>query len=300
MPYIAADRRAAPSRPAPGTSLPAVCSSPGSRCARTGPTSASYDGWCTVRPASAHGPVGDLGPRALHAAATTPSPCTCARMIVRATPSPGRRTTHAVGPRRRPDRPRGRLRRRARERCLVLGGRSEIGLAVARRLASGARVVLAARRADDLDEPERRLRNAGATAVHRVEFDADDVAGQRAVLDDVVARFGPLGAVVVAFGVLGDQARAEQDAATPSPSCTPTTSHTSPCSPTSRSCCGRQGSGTLVVFSSVAGVAGPAGELRLRVGEGGPRRVRLRAGRCARTAAGCGCCWCGPGSWSGG
>ena len=30
----------------------------------------------------------------------------------------------------------------------MLGGRSEIGLAVARRLASGARVVLAARRAD--------------------------------------------------------------------------------------------------------------------------------------------------------
>jgi len=78
---------------------------------------------------------------------------------------------------------------------LVLGGRSEIGLAVARRLASGVPVVLAARRADDLDEPERRLRNAGATAVHRVEFDADDVAGQRAVLDHVAARFGPLDVV---------------------------------------------------------------------------------------------------------
>jgi short-subunit dehydrogenase len=94
---------------------------------------------------------------------------------------------------------------------LVLGGRSEIGLAVARRLASGTPVVLAARRADDLDEPERRLRNAGATAVHRVEFDADDVGSQRRVLDDVVARFGPVGTVLVAFGVLGDQARAEHD-----------------------------------------------------------------------------------------
>jgi short-subunit dehydrogenase len=94
---------------------------------------------------------------------------------------------------------------------VVLGGRSEIGLAVARRLASGTQVVLAARRADDLDEPERRLRNAGATAVHRVEFDADDIGSQRAVLDDVVSRFGPVGTVLVAFGVLGDQARAELD-----------------------------------------------------------------------------------------
>ena len=105
---------------------------------------------------------------------------------------------------------RGRL-RGVQGTILVLGGRSEIGLAVARRLASGAPVVLAARRADDLDESERRLRNAGATAVHRVEFDADDVHGQRAVLDDVVARFGPLETVVVAFGVLGDQRRAERD-----------------------------------------------------------------------------------------
>ena len=44
---------------------------------------------------------------------------------------------------------RGRL-RGVQGTILVLGGRSEIGLAVARRLASGAPVVLAARRADDL------------------------------------------------------------------------------------------------------------------------------------------------------
>jgi NAD(P)-dependent dehydrogenase (short-subunit alcohol dehydrogenase family) len=48
--------------------------------------------------------------------------------------------------------------------------------------------------------------------VHRVEFDADDLERQRAVLDDVVTRYGPLDIVVVAFGVLGDQARAERDA----------------------------------------------------------------------------------------
>lgn len=100
---------------------------------------------------------------------------------------------------------------------LVLGGRSEIGLEVARRLAPGATVVLAARRgADpdgaDLDDQERDLRAAGAAAVHRVEFDADDVARHRAVLDAVVAAHGRLDTVVVAFGILGDQARAEIDA----------------------------------------------------------------------------------------
>jgi short-subunit dehydrogenase len=137
---------------------------------------------------------------------------------------------------------------------LVLGGRSEIGLAVARRLASGAPVVLAARRAEDLDEPERLLRDAGATAVHRVEFDADDVAGQRVVLDDIVARYGPLDVVVVAFGVLGEQTVAEQDVAhalavvhTDYVAHVAVLTHLAQLLRT-------RGSGTLVVFSSVAGV----------------------------------------------
>ncbi|HEX4725855.1 MAG TPA: SDR family NAD(P)-dependent oxidoreductase [Pseudonocardiaceae bacterium] len=90
---------------------------------------------------------------------------------------------------------------------LVLGGRSEIGIAVAQRLVrhGATTVILAARRADDLDTL------AGAT-VHRVEFDADDLAGHEAFLNDVVKQYGPLDTVVVAFGVLGDQARAEKDA----------------------------------------------------------------------------------------
>ncbi|WP_300007574.1 SDR family NAD(P)-dependent oxidoreductase [Pseudonocardia sp.] len=96
---------------------------------------------------------------------------------------------------------------------LVLGGRSEIGLEVARRLAPGSTVVLAARRSADLDDEERELRAAGAAAVDRVEFDADDVARHREVLDGVLARHGRLDTVVVAFGILGEQARAERDVA---------------------------------------------------------------------------------------
>ena len=96
---------------------------------------------------------------------------------------------------------------------VVFGGRSEIGLAVAQRLAPGATVVLAARRSDDLDAEEKRVREAGAAAVDRVEFDADDLAAHEGVLADLVARHGRLDVVVVAFGILGDQARAEREPA---------------------------------------------------------------------------------------
>ncbi|WP_233498438.1 SDR family NAD(P)-dependent oxidoreductase [Blastococcus sp. TF02A-26] len=98
---------------------------------------------------------------------------------------------------------------------LVLGGRSEIGLAVAQRLvAAGARhVVLAARRAGDLDDEERALRAAGALTVDRVEFDADDLASHADVLAEVERRHGLPGTTLVAFGVLGDQATAERDPA---------------------------------------------------------------------------------------
>jgi NAD(P)-dependent dehydrogenase (short-subunit alcohol dehydrogenase family) len=94
---------------------------------------------------------------------------------------------------------------------LVLGGRSEIGSAVARRLASGATVVLAARRSDELDGEEKALVEAGAAAVDRVEFDADDLAGHGRMLAEVGRRHRRIDVVVVAFGILGDQARAERD-----------------------------------------------------------------------------------------
>ncbi len=135
----------------------------------------------------------------------------------------------------------------------MLGGRSEIGLEVARRLAPGATIVLAARRSADLDDQEDELRAAGATEVHRMEFDADDVARHRPVLDAVVAAHGRLDTVVVAFGILGDQARAEADAAhAVAVVHTDYVAHV--CVLTHLAQVMRQqGSGDLVVFSSVAG-----------------------------------------------
>ena len=53
-----------------------------------------------------------------------------------------------------------------RDLLVVFGGRSEIGVELARRLAPGATVVLAARRPDDLGAQIAALEQAGATAVH--------------------------------------------------------------------------------------------------------------------------------------
>ena len=141
-----------------------------------------------------------------------------------------------------------------RATIVILGGRSEIGIAVARRLAEGATVVLAARRSADLAAEVQAVRDAGAAAVDTVEFDADDVAAQRGVLDDVARRHGSLDVVVVAFGILGDQARAERDAEHARAIVhTDYVAHVAVLTHLAQ-LLRAQGSGTIVVFSSVAGV----------------------------------------------
>lgn len=95
----------------------------------------------------------------------------------------------------------------------MLGGRSEIGVEVAVRLARRRVVVLAARRADDLAAESAILYDAGASAVHCVEFDADDTNRHVPILESIAAEHGPIGVVIVAFGILGDQARAETEPA---------------------------------------------------------------------------------------
>lgn len=142
------------------------------------------------------------------------------------------------------------------ETVLVLGGRSEIGVEVACRLAAerpGSTVVLAARRSSDLDGQDKLLRGHGAR-VERVEFDADDLASHRPLLDDVAARHGGIDVAVVAFGILGDQATAERDAAHAVQIIhTDYVAHVQVLTELARLMRG-QGRGTVVVFSSVAGV----------------------------------------------
>ena len=139
---------------------------------------------------------------------------------------------------------------------LLLGGRSEIGLEVTERLVrEGARsVCLAARRSAELDAEEARLRAAGATDVTRVEFDADDVAAHDEVLARVLTAERPVSVAVLAFGVLGDQARAEDDAAHALAVVhTDYVAQVSVLTHLARRM-RAQGSGRIVVFSSVAGM----------------------------------------------
>ena len=96
---------------------------------------------------------------------------------------------------------------------LILGGRSEIGIELAQRLAPGATVILAARAADRLDEQVALCLAAGAATVQTRDFDADDLASHGPLVASIVADHGPIGTAVLAFGILGDQARAENDAA---------------------------------------------------------------------------------------
>jgi len=87
-----------------------------------------------------------------------------------------------------------------------------------------------------------------------VEFDADDLAAHRGVLDKVIGLVGALDVVVVAFGVLGDQATAERDAAHALAVVhTDYTAHVGVLTELA-TVLRAQGRGTVVVFSSVAGV----------------------------------------------
>lgn len=136
---------------------------------------------------------------------------------------------------------------------LILGGRSEIGIELARLLAPGATVILAARHADRLTDQVNAIKAAGATAVPTQEFDADDLASHGPLIASIVAAHGPIRTAVLAFGILGDQARAESDAAH-----AVAIVHTDYVAQVSllthlAAAMRRAGKGQLVVFSSIAG-----------------------------------------------
>ncbi|MDF2584828.1 MAG: oxidoreductase [Mycobacterium sp.] len=137
---------------------------------------------------------------------------------------------------------------------VIFGGRSEIGVELAQRMAGGRTVVLAARRADELTEQVAAIRSAGPTAVHVQEFDADDTASHRGLVQAIETTHGPIGTAVLTFGVLGDQTRAETDA-----DHAVAVVHTDYVAQVSlltvlADSMRRAGGGNLVTFSSIAGV----------------------------------------------
>ncbi len=139
---------------------------------------------------------------------------------------------------------------------LLLGARSEIGGRVAERLvhAGATTVLLGARGSAGTDHLETRLRALGASTVLPLPFDADDLAESRRILEQVELDHGPLDVVLLCFGVLGDQQEAERDAAA-----AVSVVHTDYVAQVNALTVLAQrmrarGTGTLVVFSSVAGV----------------------------------------------
>lgn len=97
---------------------------------------------------------------------------------------------------------------------LLLGGTSEIGLAVAAKFAVARplRVVLAARPTPRLEAAAEKLRALGCD-VTTVPFDARALDTHAEVIDKAFAD-GDIDVTVVAFGLLGDQERAWTDVAT--------------------------------------------------------------------------------------
>jgi short-subunit dehydrogenase len=137
---------------------------------------------------------------------------------------------------------------------VILGGRSEIGTQLALRLAPGATVVLAARTPERLEEQVAAVGAAGAAAVHVRAFDADDLASHGPLVESIVADHGPITTAVLAFGILGDQARAEAD-----PAHAAAVVHTDYVAQVSlltvlAATMRAAAHGSIVVFSSVAGV----------------------------------------------
>lgn len=138
---------------------------------------------------------------------------------------------------------------------LVLGGSSDIARATARRLIRDRTrtVILAGRDPDAMAPLARELEALGAETVETVAFDALDTASHQGFVDDVFERHGDIDAVLVAFGVLGEQEKAEKDPRAAlhvlETNYLGAVSVLVPVAQRLR----RQGHGTIVVMSSVAG-----------------------------------------------
>ncbi|MFI0433511.1 MAG: SDR family NAD(P)-dependent oxidoreductase [Candidatus Nanopelagicales bacterium] len=98
---------------------------------------------------------------------------------------------------------------------LLLGGTSEIGLAIVRALPGDRlqRVVLAGRPSERLDEAAANTAQAlSGVTVETARFDADEPTAHRSELEAILGG-GDIDVVIVAFGLLGDQTAINADPA---------------------------------------------------------------------------------------
>lgn len=140
--------------------------------------------------------------------------------------------------------------------AVVLGGTSELALALVRRLCARRlrRIVLAGRDIDALGAAADELRALGAEQVETGLLDVRETAGIDAFATDAARRLDGVDLVVVAVGLLGTAELDELDADAVANSIA--TNFTGPAAATLAfaQVMRRQGYGKIVVFSSVAGV----------------------------------------------
>ena len=137
---------------------------------------------------------------------------------------------------------------------VLLGGTSDIGVAIVRRLASPMlrTVVLACRRPDEVQDRLTDLA-AGGVEVRTCAFDAADTGAHAAFVTDLVAEVGDLDVVIMAFGVLGEQSDFDADPAAAAAAVTVNYTGGVSSGLAVATQLRRQGHGHLVVLSSVAG-----------------------------------------------
>lgn len=142
------------------------------------------------------------------------------------------------------------------QNILLIGGTSEIGLAIVSELTSrgGAPTVTLAARQDSprIDAAVATLQRAGASEIRLVDFDALDFESHPAVID-AAFEAGDVDVAVVAFGTLGDQEELWQDQAKAVDSAQVNYTAFVSVGVLLGQAMKRQGHGTIIAMSSVAG-----------------------------------------------
>jgi decaprenylphospho-beta-D-erythro-pentofuranosid-2-ulose 2-reductase len=143
------------------------------------------------------------------------------------------------------------------QRLVVFGGSSDIATAIVKRLCTSRveRVVLAGRDPGRLDVTARALVDAGAADVTQVLFDAEDPSSaDGAVRAAFEAADGPVDLVVVAVGAIGNQDDDEDDPHRTLSMISVTYAWPVAALSALRARMVAQGTGRILVISSVAGV----------------------------------------------